>query len=107
MPSVSTGEGVNSLITAIADLMSELNISLMLRDFGVSETQFFASIAELADKAFEDRCTTANPIMPLVSELKELYRLAYYGDGIEAESAGAVITTVKEDMSPEAGVRLH
>ena len=27
-----------------------------------------------------DQCTTANPVYPLVSEIKELYREAYYGE---------------------------
>jgi len=34
---------------------------------------------EIADKAFEDQCTTANPRMPLVSELKDIYLKAYKG----------------------------
>ncbi len=37
---------------------------------------FLAKVPELADKAFEDQCTTANPRMPLVKELEEIYRKA-------------------------------
>ena len=38
-----------------------------------------AKVDELSYKAFEDQCTTANPVYPLVSEIKELYLQAYYG----------------------------
>jgi len=43
------------------------------------EQTFLAKVDYLADKAFEDQCTTANPRMPLVEELKRLYMKAYYG----------------------------
>ncbi len=36
--------------------------------------------AGLSERAFEDQCTTANPRYPLVSELEEIYRKAYYGE---------------------------
>ena len=46
----------------------------------------------MALAAFDDQCTSANPRYPLVDELKELYRKAYYGEPLasltEAEAAG-------------------
>ena len=30
-------------------------------------------------KAFDDQCTGANPRYPLISDLKEIYMLAFYG----------------------------
>ena len=33
----------------------------------------------LANSAFEDQCTTANPRIPLVKELKQILIDAYYG----------------------------
>lgn len=38
-----------------------------------------AVVDTLADRAFMDQCTTANPKQPLVSELKEIYLEAYKG----------------------------
>ena len=38
------------------------------------------SLDDLADEAHEDQCTPANPRYPLISELKELYIKAYYGE---------------------------
>ena len=40
---------------------------------------FESKVDYLADKAFEDQCTTANPKLPLVTELAEIYRKAYKG----------------------------
>ena len=36
----------------------------------------------LADKAFGDQCTTVNPRVPLVSEIKQILIDAYYGNKI-------------------------
>lgn len=33
----------------------------------------------MAEQAFDDQCTGANPRYPLMSDLKELYILAYCG----------------------------
>lgn len=79
LPAKTTEEGVKSLVKAIRDLMKELNEPMTLKDCGVDEKAYLAVIPDLADKAFGDQCTTANPRLPLVSELEELYRKAYYG----------------------------
>jgi alcohol dehydrogenase class IV len=50
------------------------------KDCGISEDKFMQAVDNLADKAFEDQCTTANPGMPLVSELRDLYIKAYKGE---------------------------
>lgn len=80
LPAKTTEEGVKSLIKAIRDLMKELNEPFTLRECGIEEKVFMATIPSLADKAFGDQCTTVNPRLPLVSELEELYRKAYYGE---------------------------
>ncbi|MGI6606162.1 MAG: bifunctional acetaldehyde-CoA/alcohol dehydrogenase [Peptococcia bacterium] len=75
----SVEEGVYSLIQAIRNLLTEVQIPSTLQDTGIEERKFLEVVDELADKAFEDQSTTANPRMPLVSELKEIYLKAYYG----------------------------
>ncbi|MBE5040635.1 bifunctional acetaldehyde-CoA/alcohol dehydrogenase [Oscillospiraceae bacterium DSM 107454] len=79
LPAKTTAEGVKSLVKAIRDLMKELNEPMSLKECGLDEKEYMAIIPDLADKAFGDQCTTANPRMPLVSELEELYKKAYYG----------------------------
>ena len=82
----STADGVEQLIRRITALMRDLGIPLTLKDAGLPEHQFLERLADLADKAFEDQCTGANPRMPLVAELVAIYRRAYYGEAHDEES---------------------
>ncbi|MDR2580360.1 MAG: bifunctional acetaldehyde-CoA/alcohol dehydrogenase [Fibromonadaceae bacterium] len=72
-------EGVMALIAAIQGLMKQLNLPLSIKECGIDEKEFFAKTPELAERAFADQCTTANPRYPLVKDLEEIYRKAYYG----------------------------
>lgn len=75
-------EGVNSLIKEIVKLNADLGIPVSLKDAGIDEQEFLASVDMLADRAFEDQCTTANPRLPLVTELKQILLDSYYGKEI-------------------------
>ena len=72
-------EAVEMLATEVEKLNEYLEIPATLKEYGVDEKAFLAKVDELADLAFGDQCTTANPRLPLVSELKQLYMTAYYG----------------------------
>ena len=86
--------GLDSRITqeqlnkAITDLKDEITSSGYLTqsdlektiDFINNEQEFLANVDALADKAFSDQCTTANPRLPLVTELKQILLDAYYGN---------------------------
>ena len=72
-------EGVNSLIQGIKDLNNALNIPKSFKEAGVNENEFLAKVDLLADRAFEDQCTTVNPRVPLVSEIKQILLDSYYG----------------------------
>lgn len=72
-------EGVKSLVEAVKNLMKEVNIPFTLKEMGIDEKTFLDTVPDLAYKAFEDQCTTANPRMPKVVELEDLYKKAYYG----------------------------
>ena len=79
LPASTPEEGVKSLANAIRNLMKELNMPLTIKELGIDEKTYMAKVDELAYKAFEDQCTTANPRLPKVTELAELYKKAYYG----------------------------
>jgi len=79
LPSKTTEEGVKSLIKAVRDLMKSLDMPMTLQEMGINEAEFFSKLPALADRAFEDQCTTANPRYPFVTELEEIYTKAYYG----------------------------
>ncbi|QTH45596.1 bifunctional acetaldehyde-CoA/alcohol dehydrogenase [Cohnella sp. LGH] len=79
LPCGTTEEGVNSLIDAIRKLNSALGIPESFQALGFEANDFESKVDYLADRAFEDQCTTANPRMPLVTELADVYRNAFYG----------------------------
>jgi len=68
----NTEEGVKSLIKAIQEINKKLQISSSLKDEGISEKEFLEKVDMLSEKAFEDQCTTANPKLPLIPELKQI-----------------------------------
>lgn len=68
------------LVRAIEALKRDLDIPLSLRDAGIAEADFLQKLDEMAEQAFDDQCTVSNPRYPLIAELKELYRKAYYGE---------------------------
>lgn len=74
-----TDKAVDCLVEAIRDLMRQTDRPLTVKDCGVNEAEFKIKVEELSYKAFEDQCTTANPVYPLVSEIQELYLKAYFG----------------------------
>ena len=73
-------EGVNSLIGAVRELNQSLNIPGSFKEAGIDEKEFMDKLDLLADRAFEDQCTTANPRVPLVHELKQILIDSYYGN---------------------------
>ncbi|MBO9480514.1 bifunctional acetaldehyde-CoA/alcohol dehydrogenase [Salinisphaera sp. G21_0] len=79
LPAKTPEEGVKSLANAVRDLMKRLDMPASLQEIGVDESLFKSKISMLANHAFEDQTTTANPRLPLISELEELLTKAYYG----------------------------
>ena len=72
-------EGINSLIEKIKEMNEHMNIPKSFKDAGIDENEFLSKVDMLADRAFEDQCTTANPRVPLVSEIKQILLDSYYG----------------------------
>lgn len=81
-PAYTNEEGVNSLISEVKKLNADLGIEKSFKEAGINEEEFLSKIDMLADRAFEDQCTSANPRVPLVIELKEILMDAYYGKEI-------------------------
>ena len=79
-PAYTNEEGVNSLIEEIKKLNADLGIPSSFKEQGVDEQEWLAKVDLLAERSFEDQCTTANPRLPLVSELKQILIDSYYGN---------------------------
>ena len=72
-------EKVELLLEAITNLKKEINLPLSIKDAGVSEEEFYAKLDELIELAFDDQCTGANPVYPLMEDIREIYIKAFNG----------------------------
>ncbi|MGQ4537678.1 bifunctional acetaldehyde-CoA/alcohol dehydrogenase [Dermabacteraceae bacterium P7074] len=87
-PASTVEEGVESLIREVQSLASDIGIEMSLKGNGVEREHLDRVVDELADRAFEDQCTPANPKQPLVAELKELIYDAYEGEVLFTQKQG-------------------
>lgn len=66
-------EKVELLVKAIDELKAKINIPMTIHAAGVTKENFYASLDDMSEQAFDDQCTGANPRYPLISELKQMY----------------------------------
>ena len=76
----SDAELFEKLIEKLEELKKAIGIKATIRDYGISEEDFLGSLDAMTEAAFDDQCTGANPRYPLMSEIKEMYLKAYYGN---------------------------
>lgn len=76
-------EKFNKLIDKIEELKHTIGIKDTIKDYGIEEKDFLATLDEMSEMAFDDQCTGANPRYPLISEIKEMYIKAYYGKVVD------------------------
>jgi len=75
----SDKDSVAKLIDWVEEMKQQLDIPASIREAGVSEAEFLSKIDNLAEEAFDDQCTGANPRFPLIAELKQLLLDSFYG----------------------------
>ncbi|MBO6233011.1 MAG: bifunctional acetaldehyde-CoA/alcohol dehydrogenase [Clostridia bacterium] len=73
-------EKLDKLIAKIEELKATIGIKSSIKEYNISEEDFMATLDEMSEQAFDDQCTGANPRYPLISEIKDLYLKAYYGN---------------------------
>ena len=71
---------LNNFMKGINDLKASVGIKSSISEYGVDEKNFLETLDTMVEDAFDDQCTGANPRYPLMSEIKEMYLNAYYGD---------------------------
>ena len=78
-PAFTDDEGLESLVREVDKLRADIGIPKSFKEAGIDEKEWLAKVDILADRAFEDQCTSANPRVPLVSEIKQILLDSYYG----------------------------
>lgn len=78
-------EKVANLVDAVEALKQQLDIPMTIAEtLSGGDREFYDKVEDMADLAFDDQCTGANPRYPLIRDLKELYVLAYCGCRLDA-----------------------
>ncbi len=72
-------ELLESLIGELEKLKEIIGIKKTIKDYGITEENFKATLDEMVENAFNDQCTGANPRYPLMKEIKAIYEKCYYG----------------------------
>lgn len=70
---------LEGLIKKIDELKDYVGIKKSIQEYGVDEKYFLDTLDDMVEQAFYDQCTGANPRLPLMSEIKDMYLRAYYG----------------------------
>lgn len=70
---------VQNLLAWVESLKRDLEIPASIQAAGVNESEFLAKVDAVAEEAFDDQCTGANPRFPLISELRTVLLDSYYG----------------------------
>ena len=70
---------LEGLIKKIDELKAYVGIKKSIQEYGVDEKYFLDTLDDMVEQAFDDQCTGANPRLPLMSEIKDMYLRAYYG----------------------------
>lgn len=73
-------ETLELFIAKIEELKTAIGIKKSIREYGIDEKAFLENLDQMVEDAFDDQCTGANPRYPLMSEIKEMYLRAYYGN---------------------------
>ncbi|HGL4479039.1 TPA: bifunctional acetaldehyde-CoA/alcohol dehydrogenase [Klebsiella oxytoca] len=100
-PGDRTAAKIEKLLGWLEALKAELGIPKSIREAGVQEADFLAHVDKLAEDAFDDQCTGANPRYPLISELKQLLTDSFYGNQYAEKSP----TAAGKSQKAEAVVR--
>jgi acetaldehyde dehydrogenase/alcohol dehydrogenase len=67
------------LFEAVSTLIEEVHMPRTLKEAGVDETEFLEALPDLVSASFTDMSSRTNPRMPMMAELEDLLRKAYYG----------------------------
>ena len=80
LPARTPQEGVESYAAAIERLRDAVGIEASFKQIGVDEQEFLDALPQQAINAYKDQCAPANPRMPMLDDMQQLMRAAYYGD---------------------------
>ncbi|WP_125262517.1 bifunctional acetaldehyde-CoA/alcohol dehydrogenase [Streptomyces alboflavus] len=79
LPAATPRDGVESLARAVERLRDAVGIEPSFQSLGIDEPAFLDALPQQALNAYEDQCAPANPRMPMLGDMQEMMRAAFYG----------------------------
>jgi hypothetical protein len=83
IPAPNAEEGLRNLLAKVRELLTELNVPLALRDFGITEDDFEAKLPKLVEYAYGDVDTFLSPRPITAEQCEKVMRYAYEGKDID------------------------
>ena len=89
--SVEPGNNINSIRSILSNLFhiclsgtyaplkNRLEIPKSIKAYGIDKKVFMKNLDQLVRLAYDDQCTGANPVYPLMSDIKQIYLDAFEG----------------------------
>ena len=78
LPCSTIEEGVESFARACGELAQKVGIKMNFKSQNIDEQTYLNAVEKLSYLAFEDQCSPANPRVPLVADMQEIFKNAYY-----------------------------
>ena len=75
---------IDNLIKEVQKLFASVKLWKSTKEYGVNDADFEKILDKMSIEAFDDQCTGANPRLPRVNELKQLFIDAHYGNKINS-----------------------
>lgn len=86
LPGKTNEELKEALVHKFIELAHSVGVTLSLKAQGVSKKELEDAAQSLAELAYSDQCTTANPKEPLFVDLKKIILEEYDGVGVETQT---------------------
>ena len=94
-------ETIDNLIKAVQKLLRSVNLPASTKEYGVKDKDFYKILDQMALEAFDDQCTNANPRLPKVEELKQLFIDAHENNPIKSLSKQDLKNKKKKGLIPK------
>ncbi|MBL4937219.1 iron-containing alcohol dehydrogenase [Clostridium sp. YIM B02515] len=75
-------ELVDSLTNMIKEMNKAMGVPQTLKEYGISEEDFYANVDRISENAIQDACTGSNPRAITVEEMKKLYTCTFTGEKV-------------------------
>lgn len=82
LPGNGDDQLIDSLTGLIRSMNQKMNIPATLKEFGVTEEDFYANLDRISENAVKDACTGSNPRPITAEEMKKLYTCTFTGEKV-------------------------